>query len=382
MRSFVCPSCGAPLDAAGERRTIHCQFCNRDFERDELSGRAETPPKRAGMSPTMLGVVLGIPLAVGAFFLVLRRPKVDDPKAITPIATKPTVAPTPVPPPKATPPTPPPTPSAEVAPLDLEPGPFTMTWSGKVKSSMDPEPRVGAPCTLTGSFSSKPLGNAHCDHLVLQCAGKVYYDSAMKLEGMSSYSFHLGEDPVAGEVRAYQYGIVLKDVGSRSGERGQITLDTYKEMLEAFRDDAPSYRIKVTIDKLSPIRRGRPMLARTLPPFEEVVTRTAKVVSKTGTPPFSVTSCTMKISPALATKSTCRVTLTCGGKVVYGAGTTGYAECLLANGATGAPQSFVDPYPTPQGGDPEFQANLAAKTAVLSDTTEAGVTYSVSFTLE
>jgi len=385
MRAFSCPTCGAPLEAVPDSRTIHCEFCNRDFEREDLSGPRANAPASTGISTTTIALLALVPI-LGAivWFAVSPRkaPPPEKPAKAAPEPKKPPPVPTPPAPVAVPPEVPAATPSAPTVTADLEPGPFTLTWNGKVKSSMDPEPRAGSPCTITGTFSSKPLGNAHCDQLVLQCAGKVYYDSKKKLEGMSMYKFHLGEEPVAGEVRAFRYGMTYSDLGARHGERAQITLDSYHEMLEAFRDELPSYRVKVTMDMLSPIRRGRPVLARTVPPFEEVVTKTAKVASKTGTPPFFTNTCTLVISPALAAKTTCRVTLTCGGKVVYGAGTTGFAECQLANGATGAPVSFVDPYPTPNGGDPELQANLEAKTAVLSDTTAAGATYSVSFTLE
>jgi hypothetical protein len=260
---------------------------------------------------------------------------------------------------------------------DIEPGRVTLLWTGKVRVSTGAAPRAGSPCTLTARVTSNGE-RARRDLVSIQCGGQVLYDSSLPLEGMSNNRFGVGEQPISGEVNTFQYVLEAQDVGPRAGPKSQFSANSRAGVLEVFRHTAPSFHLSAALGKDSQIRRGRPLLSGTVPPFAEVVRRTAKVVSRSGAVPFTAKTCKLVISPAYATGNTCRVTLSCQGKVVYGAGTYGYNNCLIGDGQ---PTSFVDATPTPTGGDPQLQADLAANTASLGDTLKNGASYLVQFAL-
>ena len=380
MQSFSCPNCGAPIDApASGERVLRCAFCKRTFDVGILSA---TPPvmqlkQPTGVSP-MLIIVGGVAaaVAVGAVALLLvAKPAPAPPHDPTPLPPQ-TVPDVPTITPEATA-TPMPVEAAATAP-DLETSPVTLTWKAHLTASSGSAPPAGSPCNLSVTVTSKPSGEPNQDQLTLQCQGQMLYDSKAPLNGMSNWSFGLDETPVAGLVGVYRYQMRAGDTGPRSAPRAQISLNTDKHVVEAFRDEAPSFRVRASVDASTAERRGRAITADSVPPFAEVVERKAKVTSKSGSVPFGATSCDLKVSPGYSKGHNCRVTLVCGGQTAYGAGTQGFDDCSMVDGH---PLTFVDAYPTPSDGDPEINCNLEAGTATLGDTSKAGVTYSVTFAL-
>ena len=221
----------------------------------------------------------------------------------------------------------------------------------------------------------------HEDLLTLRCKGTLLYDSSVAPNGTADTSFGLAEMPVSSQTGSFVYSMSAQDLGPRSGPRAQIAVETADGQAEAFRDALPSFRVVVSVDRTSAARRGRPLREENVPPFTQIATRTAKVVTRSGAVPFAVSTCTLRISPGHNVKQNCRVNLSCGGQEVYGAGTagtTGFNDCVLA---AGAPVSFEDPNPTPTDDDPMLKADLAAGTATLGDKLASGATYSVAFTL-
>ena len=231
---------------------------------------------------------------------------------------------------------------------------------------------------LTATVSSHGTISAHQDLLTLQCQGKVLYDSSAPLNGMANTSFGLDETPVAGDVLAFAYSLRAEDIGARSAPRAQITVSTLDGVMEAFRDTLPSFHVRAVVEHFTAVRHGKAVTANSVPPFDAVFVRKAKVESKTGAVPFAASACELRISPAYQTKQTCRVILTCGGRAIYGGGTGGFDDCVLVDRQ---PVSFVDPYPTPSDGDPQLHADLAAGSATLGDTSKSGATYAVTLTL-
>jgi hypothetical protein len=382
MQALSCPNCGAPVDAptSPDQRVVRCTFCLRTFE----VGAAPLPslPRSGPSLAVLVGVALVAVLGLGAVaFLALRGRR--PPEALPPLPA-PAVAPAVVattPAPGTTPPAAPPTPRAADSPAAapaVEPGPVTLTWKGRLTSSTGDAPPAGAPCTLTATVSSRGSGKAHQDLLTLQCQGRMLYDSSVPLNGMSNSSFGIDETPTAGEIGVFRYQMRAEDVGPRSAPRAQITLSTPDHVLEAFRDTLPSFRVRASIDVFSAERRALPVSADSVPPFDAVVARKARVTGRTGAPPFAAATCDLRVSPAYRTGHNCRVVLTCGGRAVYGGVAGGFDDCALVDGR---PVSFVDAYPTPTDGDPELNCDLQAGAATLGDTSKAGASYSVTFAL-
>ena len=285
-----------------------------------------------------------------------------------PTATSPTAKGTSAPPASSTP---------SFAPSDLADGPVTVTWSGHLDASTGEAPPRGTACTLTAVVVSRG-GKAEEQRLLFQCRGQTLYDSDVPLSGISDSMFDLDEILTGDSPSAYRYFLGEKDIGMRSPPRSQIMVYTPGSKLDAWRDTTSQFRVHATMDRESAERRGKPVRADALPPFDEVVTRTARVTSKLGTPPFTTASCTLRVSPAHTSTQNCRVRLDCGGHAIYGAGANGFEPCVLEGRA---PKSMVDSKSTPKDGDPELAFDLDAETATLGDTSKTGVTYAVTFAL-
>lgn len=96
----------------------------------------------------------------------------------------------------------------------------------------------------------------------------------------------------------------------------------------------------------------------------------ARVATVLGEAPVAVgDACTVAVEPAPpGGTANCRVLVDCGGRRLYGAGTTGYALC------NGAPAALVarDDLPTSSGGDPTLDLDVAGREVILTDQTGRG----------
>jgi hypothetical protein len=345
------------------QQILRCSVCMRGCDIGSLAQAG--PGVAPGRVPPALIITacVGLVIVVGAvLFLATRDSSDEGPKPASAASTPAVTA----------------TASAAAPAPDLETSPVTLTWKGKLTASSGSAPPVGSPCTLTTTVRSRPTGMPSYDRLTLECRGDMLYDSNVPLSGASSYTFGIDEEPQAGVVDVFRYFLKSQDVGARTGARAQITVDTRKHDVTAFRDAAPTFHVQATVDELTAERRGRPITAGSVPPFGNVVSRMAKVLTRSGPVPFVASSCEMLVSPGYAATYTCRVVLTCGGKVVYGEGTEGFDKCTLP---AGQPVSFADVKPTPVDGDPELACDLGAGTCTLGDTTKSGATYSVTLAL-
>jgi LSD1 subclass zinc finger protein len=385
LTPLQCPGCGAPLTPPEGAKEVRCAFCNQTTRLRR--GRVREPRSRPVFLVPLVFVGLSVIGSVAAAVVFFRAgavqtsvpvanlaAKEEPPAVAAPIAAPPAVDP-------LEPLRPDPTPTPVIPPeppLPVEHGPVVLVWRGRVRSSLGAGGMAtGSACTLTVRATSDGTHAAQ-DLVSFQCGGRVLYDSSLPLEGMSNNSFGLGEDPLSGEAHAYQYVIRADDIGTRSGPKAQLTANSQAGVAEAFRDSAPSFHVYASLERSSQPRKGQPLFAETLPAFEAVVRRKARVTTKTGAVPFGVSTCDLRISPAYREGDTCRVALVCGGATVYGSGTGGFNHCAVVDGA---PVTLVDANPTPSGGDPQLTVDLTARTATLADTTATGASYSVAFTL-
>lgn len=87
--------------------------------------------------------------------------------------------------------------------------------------------------------------------------------------------------------------------------------------------------------------------------------------------------CVLSASPVLSDEFSCRVTLRCSGEVVYGAGRTGYNDCVLRGGAV---VSASDTGTTLENEDPRLELDLDSDTVTVSDAGQ-GWAWSATFDL-
>jgi hypothetical protein len=392
-----CPACGSPL-AAPAATFQRCPFCHTAL--GEVTPLAPSPrgPLDASRDP---GVRSRVPLfakILGAFSLVVgagvtvallvsshrqrsevpvadlsTAPLDGGPEDIASVDAKSSSVAGQEAPTDLAPLAPAPSP---VAPA-LADEPVTITWLGRIVSSGGKAPSAGASCTLSVTATAAN-GDAFEDQTTLECGGKTLYDSKVQTMGMYNSNFDLMEAAIAGHAFMFRYELRAQSVGMREAPASQIVVDTPKLSVDAFREGADAFRVHVAVDAESAIHTGKPVLPSNVPAFDEVVTRTARVIHTSGSVPFSARTCELNISPAKATGMNCRVQLDCGGRLVYGAGSSGYNECAVEGRNV---RSFSDPVPSAKDGDPAFSCDVGAGTATLSDGPAKGALYSVSFEL-
>jgi hypothetical protein len=230
----------------------------------------------------------------------------------------------------------------------------TTRWVGKAKTVTGLPIKPGAGCSVDAVLRSN---NRH--EVTIRCGEEVLYRSTAKLEGTAHLSSGVRESPgeLAGTARA---AISWGDVGARSGPRTQASINSEARIASAWRDTVPPYRVDIEIAELSEPYQGTFDAKHSLEAlaFKERVERSAKITKTKGKSPVAAGArCTVSVAPHWDDE--CRAKLTCGTHVVYGAGTTGFSKCDVADGK---PTAFRD---ESLEGDPMLTWDIAKGTAAL-----------------
>ncbi len=283
----------------------------------EMEQKLPTRKNRASPPAVLLGglVAVAVAGAVMSFALVRRGP----------------------PPPPPSPVSHPALPRAVAPPSDAAPAREVKThWVGRVKSATGLALDVGASCRLDATLRT-PKGT----ELVLACGDKVLYRSTDPLDGVSQHGWSLGEVPGPTSGTARQW-LLWDDVGTRTGERAQASIDTKLGVASAWRETQPNYRVDVEIEPFSEPASGTMEAAHTemALAFTDRVHKRGKLAKVAGPAPLSAgAACELWLGPDWGAQTNCRAVVSCDGKVIYGAGTTGFSKCAVSSGK---PVSFLD----------------------------------------
>jgi hypothetical protein len=258
----------------------------------------------------------------------------------------------------------------------VEVGAQTYAWTGVIRESTGTAPAVGKTCVLTTHVWSTSNTTINHDMLTVACEGRTLYDDHASFGGQQQWELRLRETP-AFEPSTFAYSLTANDIGTRTGDRNQLTASTRDGEIVVFRDIAPTFRVKIATSGDGPVRRGKPIFENDIPPFTESVSRKAKLTSSTGTLPFGAKECELLIVPG-SKGHNCRARVKCASQVIFGLRTTGFEDCTLD--AAGRPVAFTDKDPTSVDKDPALTVDLTANTASLSDDTPTN--YSATFALE
>jgi hypothetical protein len=264
-------------------------------------------------------------------------------------------------------------------PALVENGPVTLTWTGVVKQSTGKAPAAGTSCTMSVDFTVNWEYQPRQRHIVVACGSTSLYDSSASMGGSGQTDFRLSEGIVDGKISVFDYHLKASDVGTRTGDRNQMTVSTKDRELIVFREIAPTFRVTINVAATAR-REGKPIWESEIPSFRQLVTAKATMDSSTGTLPFSGKTCDVVFSPTSYAEHNCRVQVTCGGKLVFGIGTSGYESCFMRDDL---PYSITDNDPTPVDHDPILSVDTIAKTMSMSDKADGGATtYTSTFHIE
>jgi hypothetical protein len=245
-----------------------------------------------------------------------------------------------------------------------------LTWKAYVHESSGVPLSAGSPCTLVASVH-RGGGKTRIDNVVARCGDRVLYDSTLPLEGMSMNDSAIGEVPEPGTAGVFRYKLSYSDVGTRTGARGQATIDSAEHTAVLSHETVPVYKVTLTLDTLSQIREGAPLLPSSKAAFDHVLKRRMTVLKADGPAPVKQGDrCELRVAPSYAEDHSCKVLLTCGSKVIFGEGNSGFEDCVIKDGA---PVGFTDDQPSRVDHDP--RATLDVRNAfdmTVSDDLPAG----------
>lgn len=334
----------------------------------ELASRREPSPSP---SPGVLAsrpIWLPIAAAAGVALLVTLASAAlqGDPEP----APRPPPAPAPIAPmlvPDVPAPPPPHTRLVEPPP---PPGAGDVRWSATVASvSGELEGlEVGAECEIEGEARTLRFASVRPDDLVLaiRCGDRVLYDASEEATGMQSRELELYEQEAS---EGFHHWLRGSDRGVREG-RPEMTIDTPAGAARVFRSDG-SLDVRLHVTPRSGLRAGRRLAWRSAPPpLQEALERAAiveRVEGQLGVSPGA--TCSLRIEPPSEPNDpgsfNCRARVRCGGRYVYGHGTSGWNLCEVD--ADGAPVRLSDGSDT--DGDPMLDVDLEAGTLSIGSAT-------------
>jgi hypothetical protein len=207
----------------------------------------DTPPKAPFMLRTVLAFAAGSLVigAVSAVYVGLSRP---SPTRTIVLATNPVSNQTTTPTTPATPTAPKPVvtaPTRTAPEVSARHATVKAQWKATVRRAEGVTVAPGSICTIeaTGETSGT---NAVVPALMVICGENKLYDSNAPLNGMSQMDNDLRE-VLGSSDDTSTYTIQYADVGTRSGSRAQVDLDSTKHEGQVFSERTPRFRVELNI---------------------------------------------------------------------------------------------------------------------------------------
>jgi hypothetical protein len=266
--------------------------------------RGASPSKRwLPLAAASLGIcALGVVIAT-------RRPPAQPPAtpivvAVPPLPPPPSPAPAPEPPPeKAS------TPPADDPKPDPPPRSTSARWSAKVSRAEGGAVAPGTACTIDAAIVTDSATNAVVRGLDIVCGSQKLYRSGDSLSGMSQMSDDAREVLGPADDKS-TFTLMYRDIGSRTGERSQVDLDTNARQGAVFRETIPRFRVELTMAPAS--APGAPLSGP-----DERLRRAGKVSEVSGTLALkSGAPCRLRAMPNGKDRD-CVAEVTCGTTVLW-----------------------------------------------------------------
>lgn len=342
-----------------DREAAHLKAAALEKELSEVKAelaRARVGDGGRGRRAALVIVGAAVMLASGAgAFLLVRVPAARPPPPLLPQALPPPAPQPPTPQPPAPPPQrqapiepEPPMPAPAPEPIATSDEPVAesaeLVWRAEAVDVAGVRVRVGAPCEIRGTFRPSPDArhrrSTRINPFVVRCGDHVLYDHAESLgSGMSMSESH-ADETLAADGRSFEYALVYRDEGSRTGPRAQIGIDTVNRRGRVWRDGASAMHVDLRIRDVSAARQGAGLYREGASAFEARVIPAARVTAVTGSgaPVSRGARCMVTVRPAIADRgANCRVVVRCAsGPWIFGASDTGYVRCASENGAVTA----------------------------------------------
>lgn len=305
-------------------------------------GVAESSSSKAPKG-AIVAAMIGVLAAGGSGFLVLRSSD-DGVSAPVPVPADPLAS------------------SVESAPVAEPVAPIEPVHFGAVvlkAEGLDLEPGDGCVITANLVASGDVAGvRVVCDELV--------YDS--KMEGgveMTSSSWNAVQYEAAGQ--RFRHMVVRTDVGTRTGPRPQLDLNTQGQRARIWRENGEPFDLRLYVDFDSSVRVGEALGGHSRQNSHYQPLHLRATVRSSGPHPEAIDAgCELVGRAAGAGTLDCRLMLRCGESIVYGGGTSGYNRC--GDGADRARIDVADDVGiTREDGDPSFALRASERRLTIAD---------------
>jgi hypothetical protein len=185
---------------------------------------------------------------------------------------------------------------------------------------------VGDGCVLRVKLQvGLQLGNVD-----VRCGQTVLYRSTdPRGSGTNALNREIRELP-AFEENSWRYALNYVDRGPHSGSRAQIIAKTQTHRARVYREGAVNWSVSLHISDVSFPRWGKPLDSKSVPTtLPRPLHAIAKVTERKGPVPDTVKEpCELYLRPSSDLSGpNCRLMLRCGGNIIYGAESSGYASC-------------------------------------------------------
>ena len=274
-------------------------------EVDALRGRR---PRGRPALPLLVGAAgaVLVLVAVGAFVSFRSTSRPAPPAVAAPPRVLPAIPATPVQP-TATPRVDPlPAPQVIAAPAPARE--TTARWNAKVTHAEGLPLAAGAACTAEATITTNDT-NATVPALTIQCGAQILFRSTDSFNGMSQSSNDAREVLGSTDDKS-TFTLVYSDLGTRSGDRSQVDLDTTKHQISVFRERIPRFRVELSVPATSV--PGPPLAGAA-----QRLRRTGKVSHVTGASPAKEgTSCTLR-AMADGKRTECLAEVACGTTILW-----------------------------------------------------------------
>jgi len=346
------------------RRQLGVQQSKREKSGQKAARRGEPAARRAGVNPASMqknagrrtGVGLALLVLLGGLSYILGGGRSKEASSAS--VSVPTVVATPEPAELPKPLSPPDSTSPPVSPLDV------VRLGAEVTSVEGLDLAPGSGCVIEATMT----GVQDIESVRVICDG-LLYDSVM-METGAAITTHEARASATSTDEGAVYLLKYSDIGMRTGLRPQLWLDSWEGGAEVWSANQHPFRVRLRIlDQSTP----RPGVAADGPGRQSgrALRRNAALTSSTGpAPEVPESGCDMYARPYVSNgRLDCRVLISCGGELLYGAHDTGYNACTFADGAI---MGANDEGNTAANSDPVMRFDRAAQTLTLEDDSAQG----------
>lgn len=245
-------------------------------------------------------------------------------------------------------------------PLDIA------TFGAVVLSSEGIDVSAGDGCVLEVRIA----GPNRLGHTTVRC-GDVIYDSRTDAgtsitSSSSQLTTHVRPDG------AFEHSVKYVDVGTRTGPRPQISVDTQAQRMRVWSEGAEPFDVHFYVDDRSGPWMGRTVTdGRRDASIDRLHLRALATDTSGPYPEAADGGCELMGHAEAETGLDCRTLLRCGETILYGAGTTGYNDCQVDPGQGGALIATAnDTETTASNSDPVFLLDVPGRRVTVADERE------------